>query len=80
MRLIVTDQIKVTAIRKELLRPGEHIDAAPALAEELLQRHPRCFARDITALPSAPETQALDSGQAKPRRVRKDRPAATQGD
>jgi hypothetical protein len=43
MKLKVLDQLHVSAVSAETLRPGQEIDVHDALGAELLKKHPRVF-------------------------------------
>lgn len=44
MKLKALDQINVSQVKADSLRPGEEFEVGDALGAELLQRHPRTFA------------------------------------
>lgn len=44
MKLKVTGQLHVSAVSSDTLRPGQEIEVSAALGEELLAKHPICFA------------------------------------
>lgn len=51
MRLKALDQIHVSAVKAESIRPHEEFDVPNALGEELLKKHPSVF-KKIAAKPS----------------------------
>lgn len=68
-KLKVTDQIHVSSVQANSLRPGQEIVVTNAVAEELLKKHAGCFAdlgdadepaaeAEEKAEPSAPDNKA----------------------
>lgn len=45
MKLRATDQISISAVKADSLRPGEEFEVSEALGSELLNRHPARFVR-----------------------------------
>ena len=44
MKLKVTGQLHVSSVSSDTLRPGQEIEVGDALGDELLAKHPACFA------------------------------------
>lgn len=58
MRLLTKDQIHVSAVRADALRPHDEIEVTDAIGAELLAKHPTKFDRiDVKAEP-APQNKA----------------------
>lgn len=59
MRLLVHDQINVSAIQADALRPKQEVEVDDALGEQLLKKHPAVFTRlDAPAAPARPRKKA----------------------
>lgn len=71
MRLAVKDQINISSVQSETLRPGAEIDVSDAFGEELLKAHPAKFAKIGRKAEVTPQNKA----EAKP--ANKAAPGAT---
>lgn len=69
MKLRARDQVHVSSVRADSLRPGEEFEVGDAVGEELMQRHPGLFERldegaEEKAEP-APKNKAAPRGRNK---------------
>jgi hypothetical protein len=58
MKLRVLDQISVSSVQPETLRPGQIISVHASKAKELLKAHPRAFAQEGADEDEAPAAKA----------------------
>lgn len=63
MRLAVLDQIMISGVSAEVLRPGDEITVSDVSGTELLTRHPRAF-RAIPEVPAI-DNAGSDTGRDK---------------
>lgn len=74
MRLKVIDQIQVTAVQADVLKPGQEIAVSAALGGELLKRLPRSFEELNDA--ASDEDVAMTAEKSSPAPDNKAEPAA----
>lgn len=58
MKLHVTDQILVSSVSSDTLRPGEEIEVDDETGAALLERHPQAFSRSAAKAAPAPANKA----------------------
>ncbi|KQZ31589.1 hypothetical protein ASD50_15075 [Mesorhizobium sp. Root552] len=72
MKLKALDQISISSVKSDSLRPNEEFVVSKSLGEELMSRHPTKFAvvdhahaEEAKAEPAAPANKAVTSRKAK---------------
>jgi hypothetical protein len=78
MKLKALDQLHVSAVKPDSLRPGEEFEVSDELGSELLTKHPAKFLRlDAQAKPRAPRKMTGTKPKAAKPRSNKMQPQAS---
>jgi hypothetical protein len=67
MKLKALDQVHVSAVQADSLRPGQEFEVGDELGETLLKRHPARFERLEDASAEAPSKPAVPKEKKPPR-------------